>query len=1139
MKTEARILLLAALLAGTNHNLYAQGTAFTYQGRLYDSNSVAGGNYDLRFTVYDSTNLPGNWVAGPVVNSATPVTNGLFTVTLDFGPGVFNGATRALEVAARTNGTSAFTVLSPRQPVTALPYAVLAANVSGTVAASQLSGQITGSQLAAGSITADKLVPGAVSALGAPDGSPTNAVIINNNGLVGIGATNPAAGLQIASGAPLTTLIVQFEVQDGQKGYTNLGSPTVCALNGNLLAVGANSGVTLDNIATPSSPLLQSQIYQNTGVFTNLSDVTGLAWAGSNLVAAAYNSSAVTIISCTNPSSPVKIAELRNGFNGWNYLSGTYSVAVSGNLLAIGAFGNNAVTLADLSNPSVPLLKSTLVNGSYGFTNLGGVISVALSGNLLAIGARDSSAVTLVNAADPANPRKLAELINGVGGYGKLGGIASVALSGNLLAIAALNSSVVTLVDVSTPSAPVKLAELANGVGGYSISEVYSVTISGNRLAIGSQSPGTATLVDVSNPPQPVLLATATTGLNGADYLEGVTGLALAGTNLAVCGYSANGLTILGIGGQSEGLSSAGWVGIGTTHPAAALDVVGNVLVENATLFDVNAQRVALGMNAKASGAQSAALGYNAVASGDFAVTLGDNSAAGGKFSTALGSTAVASGDYSQAMGFQAYASAPDALALGDYARASGTNATALGLYAVAASSYSFALGYNSWATNVGSLVWADFSSPNYFYSAHDNEFAIRAHGGARFVTAGTGMTVDGPVTAGNFIGSGPAANTYYNLIQMQTNLFMNDNDLQFRGDLNHGVGWYGGSKPFGTFSPDGPVLYGYGGGGLGTVNNGYSTNLALTWNSGSVTVDGSLNVTDSLSVNGPVTAYSILSVNNLLNANGSLLINTNAFLNDNDLQLRNDKYHGLGFYGGSKTFAGLDLNGPALYGNTGGALGTKGSTTNAALAWDSAGNVIIDPTSANTGSLVPGLTFGAGSGEGICSKRSSGIGQFCLDFYTGGAERMRINNNGSVAIGTTSTAYEFQVGNAYCDGSAWYPSSDRNVKTGFEAVTPAEILSKVAALPISRWYYTNGAAVPHVGPMAQDFHAAFGLGPDDRHIADIDEGGVALAAIQGLNQKVETQQRQLEQKDAEINELKARLEKLEHLINAQTAGNP
>ncbi len=62
---------------------------------------------------------------------------------------------------------------------------------------------------------------------------------------------------------------------------------------------------------------------------------------------------------------------------------------------------------------------------------------------------------------------------------------------------------------------------------------------------------------------------------------------------------------------------------------------------------------------------------------------------------------------------------------------------------------------------------------------------------------------------------------------------------------------------------------------------------------------------------------------------------------------------------------------------------------------------------------------------------------------------------------------------------------------------------------------------------MAQDFHAAFNVGTDDKHIAPIDEGGVAIAAIQGLNQK-------LEQKDAEIADLKRRLETLEKIIRHQ-----
>jgi hypothetical protein len=68
------------------------------------------------------------------------------------------------------------------------------------------------------------------------------------------------------------------------------------------------------------------------------------------------------------------------------------------------------------------------------------------------------------------------------------------------------------------------------------------------------------------------------------------------------------------------------------------------------------------------------------------------------------------------------------------------------------------------------------------------------------------------------------------------------------------------------------------------------------------------------------------------------------------------------------------------------------------------------------------------------------------------------------------------------------------------------------------------------VGPVTQDFYAAFNIGSNERHIAPIDEGGVALAAIKGLNQK-------LEERDAEIEDLKNRLDKLEQLLNQQNGG--
>ena len=86
---------------------------------------------------------------------------------------------------------------------------------------------------------------------------------------------------------------------------------------------------------------------------------------------------------------------------------------------------------------------------------------------------------------------------------------------------------------------------------------------------------------------------------------------------------------------------------------------------------------------------------------------------------------------------------------------------------------------------------------------------------------------------------------------------------------------------------------------------------------------------------------------------------------------------------------------------------------------------------------------------------------------------------------------------------------SDRNVKERFEAVEPRAVLAAVARLPIDRWSYT-GEPIRHLGPMAQDFAAAFGLGADDRHIFPLDAAGVALAAIQGLHELVRAQQARL-----------------------------
>jgi hypothetical protein len=123
--------------------------------------------------------------------------------------------------------------------------------------------------------------------------------------------------------------------------------------------------------------------------------------------------------------------------------------------------------------------------------------------------------------------------------------------------------------------------------------------------------------------------------------------------------------------------------------------------------------------------------------------------------------------------------------------------------------------------------------------------------------------------------------------------------------------------------------------------------------------------------------------------------------------------------------------------------------------------------------------------------------------------------------------------GNVWVRGSV-FSGSDRNLKENFTAVNADDILGKVATMPITRWNYKADPLAEHIGPVAQDFRAAFGLGSDDKSIAMVDGDGVALAAIQGLNNKVDQknnelseivkrQQGQIEALKAEVAVLKAK----------------
>ena len=190
------IALLALTFFGAFHlplsTAQAQGTAFTYQGRLNRDGSPANGIYDLAFTLYNNSNNsnPGDLLAGPVTNRAVAVTNGLFTTLVDFGPGVFTGAASWLEVAVSADAlTNGFTPLTPRQPIAATPYAILAGSVSGPV---------SGSLITAGSIPDSGLSTNVALRTGGNAFSGTQVV---TNGSVGIGTATPSVMLEVAGTA--------------------------------------------------------------------------------------------------------------------------------------------------------------------------------------------------------------------------------------------------------------------------------------------------------------------------------------------------------------------------------------------------------------------------------------------------------------------------------------------------------------------------------------------------------------------------------------------------------------------------------------------------------------------------------------------------------------------------------------------------------------------------------------------------------------------------------------------------------------------------------------------------------------------------------------------------------------------------
>jgi hypothetical protein len=169
----------------------------------------------------------------------------------------------------------------------------------------------------------------------------------------------------------------------------------------------------------------------------------------------------------------------------------------------------------------------------------------------------------------------------------------------------------------------------------------------------------------------------------------------------------------------------------------------------------------------------------------------------------------------------------------------------------------------------------------------------------------------------------------------------------------------------------------------------------------------------------------------------------------------------------------------------------------------------------------------------GIFQLRDATGGTSPFVLYPGTPSNLLVMNSSGIGINNPAPAFPIHhsSGARLTAGGVWTNASSRSLKTAFEAIDPLAVLAKVAALPVEGWRYkAEDASTRHIGPVAEDFQRLFGLG-DGESIGTVDADGVALAAIQGLVQKMD---QALAAKDAEIAELRQELRSLKDSLTDQ-----
>jgi trimeric autotransporter adhesin len=1007
---KACLLLVAAALCSpfiAVHPVFAQGTAFTYQGQLQNNGSPAGGTYNMSFTLFN-TNATGVPAAGPVTNNAVAVSNGLFTVLIDFGAGVFTGSNYWLEIAVRTNGGGAFATLAPRQQLTPTPYAIYAgganaAGINGTLPATTLGG--TYSNVVAfnnGADTFDGTFIGQFLGGNFIGGSFSGQFFGDGGGLINLNASQLTGGT-----VPAAALGNAWKI--GGNSGTTAGVNYVGTMDNQPLELHVN-GVRALRLESTATNGTVNVIGGSPNNFVS-SGIVGATIGGGGAVN--YSGSAYT------NSVTADFGTVEGG--GQNTASG-FAAAVAGGeqntasgiAAFIGGGGYDGNTLdGNLASGNAAVVSGGVGNqATNSWATVGGGVFNVAGAAWSTVGGGDSNTATNRDATIAGGVHNVA-----AGAWATVGG-------GYLNTASGIGAFV--------------------GGGGYDGSTLGGNLASGNAAVVSG---------GVGN----VIQSGGDHDFIGGGYyntiLPGAHEATIAGGSSSTIG--TNDINAFIGGGWENRIQDSGIYG---TIGGGWLNVIqhnGQYATIGGGLFNINN-----GANAVISGGQANQIGDNAIYG-----TVG-----GGVNNFNLGADSTIGGGNNN----QIFTNASSATIGGGYTNtASGNLATIPGGDQNVATNNAFAAGHRAKANTIGSFVWADSTEAD-FASTTSNQFNVRANGGVAFVTGGAGMTVDGQ----NVL-SGAGLTNFW--------------------QLNGNGGTTAGTDFLGTTDNQPLELHvkGQRGFRLEPDNSG----------PGAPSVIGGANA----SAGGPAGAVI-----------GGGYQNTNGA-----------NYATIG--GGSQN----QISTPAANAVIAGGTGNQILAGSLSVIGGGANNTNIAPFATipgGAGNSAGANAFAAGTGAEAFNQ-----GSFVWADSSGGT--IASTNNNSVTFRADGGYRLYSNGGATLgvflahNGNAWSSISDRDAKKNFASVDGEAVLEKLASMPVQKWNYKweKDDDVPNIGPMAQDFKRAFYPGRDDKSITTLEFDGVELAAIQGLNEKVEVRSQKSEVRiqklEAENAELRQRLEALEKIV--------